>query len=592
MTSLRLLRLLGALAMVMTMSADSDDLRMQVHGIIEHMRMHSANASMVCAPAVQDGEINMIDADGDTEVAAVEKGQTPFTHEGASLKDAFKPEVFGGEKKDYPDWIFSFEAYTSFLGLEDVMKEAARHTRPITTAELDEQHAKSAKMLYFVLTQVLRGRACGILRLASKGLEAWRQIKLAYEPDLTERHAAMLMGLLNPEWSHVAGKEFLTKLLDWERAIADYENQSGESFSQATQVAVVLKWAPPKIREFLRSLDVGTDFGKMKVNVEKWVLHHTAYDSGGIPVPEHVVPTPMEVDAAAVTRAGKCYRCGGRGHIARDCPTEDEETNRGDGDHCDFCGGRVAEEPQPTPELSAQVGTVYSAAAPGSGLSEEELYKMCRRSAADGLRGLCESVGISIGNVWAFGDDSNDLRMLSEMGWGVRMANHQPDLAGIGDDVTTFSNAEDGVAKYLQETLSSRSEVVKSNGIPQTFIGVILLPIAGNACEHASAIRFAMQDRPGLAIGISVGSSTQIALLVVPFSVIMAWIVGQPLDLDFGCLNVAVVTLSILVVLTLLLDGRSNWFKGYIMCSMYAFIAVLYWYTPDAGLNQVPSTRP
>ncbi|CAE8627695.1 unnamed protein product, partial [Polarella glacialis] len=142
---------------------------------------------------------------------------------------------------------------------------------------------------------------------------------------------------------------------------------------------------------------------------------------------------------------------------------------------------------------------------------------------------------------------------------------------------------------FLIDTLES---VVKSNGIPQTFIGVILLPIAGNACEHASAIRFAMQDRPGLAIGISVGSSTQIALLVVPFSVIMAWIVGQPLDLDFGCLNVAVVTLSILVVLTLLLDGRSNWFKGYIMCSMYAFIAVLYWYTPDAGLNQVPSTRP
>ncbi|CAE8630208.1 unnamed protein product [Polarella glacialis] len=163
----------------------------------------------------------------------------------------------------------------------------------------------------------------------------------------------------------------------------------------------------------------------MKMNVEKWVLHYTAYDSGGIPVAEHVVPTPIEVDVAAVTRAGKCYRCGGRGHIARDCPAEEEETNGGGGDHCDFCGGtshaesecwerrevqahkrvqerkakgkgkgkgkskskqkgmvhEVAEEPQPTPELNAQVGTVHSAAAPRSGLSEEELYKMCRPSA-------------------------------------------------------------------------------------------------------------------------------------------------------------------------------------------------------------------
>lgn len=124
--------------------------------------------------------------------------------------------------------------------------------------------------------------------------------------------------------------------------------------------------------------------------------------------------------------------------------------------------------------------------------------------------------------------------------------------------------------------------VVESNGIPESFIGVILLPIAGNACEHASAIRFAMQDRPGLAIGISVGSATQIALFVVPFSVIIAWFLDEPLDLDFGDLNTAVVTLSILVVLTLLLDGRSNWFKGYILCSMYGFLSVLYWFVPNA----------
>lgn len=127
--------------------------------------------------------------------------------------------------------------------------------------------------------------------------------------------------------------------------------------------------------------------------------------------------------------------------------------------------------------------------------------------------------------------------------------------------------------------------MVKRGGIPESFIGVILLPLAGNACEHASAIRFAMQDRPGLAIGIAVGSSTQVALLVVPFSVIAAWVMGQPMNLDFGCLDTAVVTLSVLVVLTLLLDGRSNWLKGYIMCALYVFIAVLYWFIPTSENN-------
>lgn len=136
--------------------------------------------------------------------------------------------------------------------------------------------------------------------------------------------------------------------------------------------------------------------------------------------------------------------------------------------------------------------------------------------------------------------------------------------------VTVALNSE-----YLVDAIDS---VVRSEGIPEAFIGVILLPIAGNACEHASAIRFAMQDRPGLAIGIAVGSATQISLLVVPFSVVVAWALDKPLDLDFGMLNTAVVTFTILVMISLLQDGRSNWFKGYLLCAMYCFIGVLYWF--------------
>merc|ERR1712070_30396 len=68
----------------------------------------------------------------------------------------------------------------------------------------------------------------------------------------------------------------------------------------------------------------------------------------------------------------------------------------------------------------------------------------------DGLIGLCKALNISTDNVWAFGDDHNDVRMLTEMGWGVRMANHKPQLGEIGKDCTQFSNDDDGVAKYLE----------------------------------------------------------------------------------------------------------------------------------------------
>lgn len=54
-----------------------------------------------------------------------------------------------------------------------------------------------------------------------------------------------------------------------------------------------------------------------------------------------------------------------------------------------------------------------------------------------------------------------------------------------------------------------------SYSVSSSFIGVILLPIVGNACEHASAIRMCIVDKPEIAIGIAVGSCTQIALFVV-----------------------------------------------------------------------------
>ncbi|VVB00158.1 unnamed protein product [Arabis nemorensis] len=46
--------------------------------------------------------------------------------------------------------------------------------------------------------------------------------------------------------------------------------------------------------------------------------------------------------------------------------------------------------------------------------------------------------------------------------------------------------------------------------IPISFISVILLPIVGNAAEHAGAIMFAMKE--DLSLGVAIGSSIQISM--------------------------------------------------------------------------------
>eukprot|EP00928_Gymnodinium_smaydae_P004898 TRINITY_DN11678_c0_g7_i2.p1 TRINITY_DN11678_c0_g7~~TRINITY_DN11678_c0_g7_i2.p1 ORF type:complete len:433 (+),score=123.75 TRINITY_DN11678_c0_g7_i2:63-1361(+) len=136
------------------------------------------------------------------------------------------------------------------------------------------------------------------------------------------------------------------------------------------------------------------------------------------------------------------------------------------------------------------------------------------------------------------------------------------------------------VAFSSEMLVASFEGVVEQLGINSNFIGIILLPIVGNACEHVSAIRFAMMEKVGLAIGIAVGSSTQIALFAVPFSVVFAWIMDKPLDLNFGLLNTTVLTISVVVVLSIVVDGKANWLQGYLLVSAYLVIAVLYWHLP------------
>merc|ERR1712032_705522 len=89
---------------------------------------------------------------------------------------------------------------------------------------------------------------------------------------------------------------------------------------------------------------------------------------------------------------------------------------------------------------------------------------------------------------------------------------------------------------------------------------------------------------------IAVGSSVQIALFVVPFAVLVGWFIGDAkdaqgmnvnMDLDFGKLNVAVLVLSVLVVLSVIVDAKTNWLEGYMLVTAYAIIAVLYWFLPD-----------
>ena len=112
--------------------------------------------------------------------------------------------------------------------------------------------------------------------------------------------------------------------------------------------------------------------------------------------------------------------------------------------------------------------------------------------------------------------------------------------------------------------------------MPLPFISVILLPIVGNAAEHASAVIFALHNKVDLAIGIAVGSSTQIALLVMPACVLLSAAMGKPLGLDLEPFETASLLLSVLMLAFTVVGGRANWLKGAALVAAYLVLGAAY----------------
>jgi len=126
---------------------------------------------------------------------------------------------------------------------------------------------------------------------------------------------------------------------------------------------------------------------------------------------------------------------------------------------------------------------------------------------------------------------------------------------------------------FLSEELTGALEPAAAAwGLPQAFVGFCLLPIVGNAAEHSTAIVCAYKQKMDLALGVALGSSTQIALFVIPVMVVIGWVIQQPLDLFFGPFPTAVTFLSTNLVFMVVQNGETNWLEGAMLLFSYAII--------------------
>lgn len=137
------------------------------------------------------------------------------------------------------------------------------------------------------------------------------------------------------------------------------------------------------------------------------------------------------------------------------------------------------------------------------------------------------------------------------------------------------------VALCAEFMVDSINGLVESSTISEAFIGLIVLPIVGNAAEHVTAITVAMKNKMDLAIGVAVGSSIQIALFITPLTVILGWIMQKEMTLYFTLFETVCLFVSAFIANFLVLDGRSNYLEGALLCTTYVIIALAAFFYPN-----------
>ena len=137
-----------------------------------------------------------------------------------------------------------------------------------------------------------------------------------------------------------------------------------------------------------------------------------------------------------------------------------------------------------------------------------------------------------------------------------------------------------GVAVESELLVDSLEVATSELGLTALFTGVILLPIIGNAAEHATAVTVALKNKMDLSVSVAMGSSMQIALFVAPVLVIGGWFLGQPMDLNFNPFELVAVIVAVLIANSVSSDGESNWLEGSLLLATYTILGLAFFFHP------------
>jgi Ca2+:H+ antiporter len=258
---------------------------------------------------------------------------------------------------------------------------------------------------------------------------------------------------------------------------------------------------------------------------------------------------------------------------------EEEEEEEGAGGAGAAAGGGDEEEGEEEGESRPLTGAGASGSSSGTGL-EAGAAAAAAGCDAPAAPPLCSDAALSPREPrGAPGGAAATVAVAAAAAAGAGGAGAQAD----GEEHLTMLGATFGLAcmaalvAYVSDILVGAIEGAgRSWGISPAFIAAMLVPIAGNAAEHTSALIFAYKDRLDLALGICVGSAVQIYAFVLPLVVVVGWCINQPMSLDFKPFELGLLVFAVLITAFSLLPGRSNYLSGCVHAAAYLMMAAGY----------------
>jgi Ca2+:H+ antiporter len=166
---------------------------------------------------------------------------------------------------------------------------------------------------------------------------------------------------------------------------------------------------------------------------------------------------------------------------------------------------------------------------------------------------------------------------------GSHVAEEREQHPSVARAAAVLATATAAIAWMSEIMVGAIEPTAHELGLSNVFVGVFVVAIMGNAAEHATAVRAAINDRMDLSLSIAIGSSVQVALFVAPLLVLVSLFVGPaPMDLAFPAGLVLAVLLAVLITGQVAGDGRSDWLKGAQLLTVYLVLALTYYFLPGS----------